>query len=289
MQLFLLFTGLCCGGYFIFAHLLHLPFLKTSKAIINMGRENRKLTTTLETGMMDIAARLSKYIPMDSYKRHRLEATLSAAGIKITPECYTAYALVKAIGVSLFIFPCLLLLPLLSIVVILLAILTYFKSIQKAEQTLKCKRDEIEADLPRFVSTIEQELKSGRDVLSMLENYRKNTETTFANELAITCADMRSGGYEAALTRLEARINSPALSDVVRGLISVIRGDNGQMYFQMLSHDFKQNELRNLKSQAQKIPPKIRIFSFVLLVCFLMTYLVIIGMQIMDSLGMMFG
>ena len=30
------------------------------------------------------------------------------------------------------------------------------------------------------------------------------------------------------------------LSDVVRGLISVKRGDNGIMYFQMLSMTFKQ-------------------------------------------------
>ena len=43
-------------------------------------------------------------------------------------------------------------------------------------------------------------------------------------ELDITTADMKSGNYETALTRLETRIGSPMLSDVVRGLISVIRG-----------------------------------------------------------------
>ncbi len=88
--------------------------------------------------------------------------------------------------------------------------------------------------------------------------------------------------------RMEARLNSPQLSDVVRGLISVIRGDDGRVYFQMLSHDFKQAELRKLKAQAQKIPPKIRIFSMILLGCFLMTYLAVIGLQIVESLGGMF-
>ena len=138
----------------------------------------------------------------------------------------------------------------------MLAVLVYFKEIQKAEKHMESRREEIETELLRFVSTVEQELASSRDVLSILEGFKKNTAPAFADELGITCADMRSGGYEVALMRMEARVNSPQLSDVVRGLISVIRGDNGKMYFQMLSHDFKQMELRKLKAKAQKIPGK---------------------------------
>ena len=121
-----------------------------------------------------------------------------------------------------------------------------------------------------------------------MENYKKNAGEQFAGELDILVADMRSSSYEAALTRFEARLNSPMLSDVVRGLISVLRGDDGAMYFQMLAHDFKQMELQRLKKEAQKIPPKIRVFSFVMLMCFLATYLVIIVMEIIKSMGTMF-
>lgn len=116
----------------------------------------------------------------------------------------------------------------------------------------------------------------------------KNAGKEFANELEILAADMRSSSYEAALTRFEARINSPMLSDVVRGLIGVLRGDDGAMYFQMLSHDFKQMELQHLKKEAQKIPPKIRVFSFLMLVCFIVTYLAIIVFEILKSMGSMF-
>lgn len=104
----------------------------------------------------------------------------------------------------------------------------------------------------------------------------------------ILLADMRSSNYEAALTRFEARLNSPMLSDVVRGLIGVLRGDDSAVYFQMLSHDFKQMELQRLKAQAQKIPPKIRVFSFAMLMCFLLTYLAIICYVAVTSLGGMF-
>jgi tight adherence protein C len=99
---------------------------------------------------------------------------------------------------------------------------------------------------------------------------------------------MRSSSYEAALTRFEARINSPMLSDITRGLIGVLRGDDGAMYFQMLAHDMKQLELQRLKARAMKIPPKIRVFSFIMLMCFLMTYIAIIVYEILRSLGGMF-
>ena len=288
MRMLILICGLAFGLYFIIADRLKIPYLKTSKAIINMGRTDRKLTTVIETVLMDLSMKLSKLIPMDIYKKNRLKNTLKAAGIGMTPECYQANAIIKACAVGLLTVPCILIFPIISAVVLVLAVLVYFKEYQKADKIIEARRDEIEGELTRFVLNIEQELHSNRDVLSMLENFKKNTTPLFADELGITCADMRSGGYEAALMRMEARLNSPQLSDVVRGLISVIRGDDGRVYFQMLSHDFKQAELRKLKAQAQKIPPKIRIFSMILLGCFLMPYLAVIGLQIVQSLGGMF-
>ncbi len=62
----------------------------------------------------------------------------------------------------------------------------------------------------------------------MLEHYKENAGAAF-RELDIVCADMRSSSYEAALTRFEARLNSPQLSDVVRGLIGVLRGERSRV------------------------------------------------------------
>ena len=42
------------------------------------------------------------------------------------------------------------------------------------------------------------------------------------------------------------------------------------------------------KAKAAKIPPKIRVFSFIMLLCFMMTYIVIIVYQIVNSLGSLF-
>ena len=78
------------------------------------------------------------------------------------------------------------------------------------------------------------------------------------------------------------------VSDVVRGLISVKRGDNGIMYFQMLSMTFKQLELQKLKLEAMKQPGKMRKYSFMLLGCFLLMYLGVLGYVVLEAFGDLF-
>ena len=289
MTTLLLFAALFATGlFFILADALKLPTMGTAKAMLSYAKRKKKSANTTEVWLMSLAVRLSGHLPMDEYKKSRMGNVLKAAGISMTPEVYAAYAIVKAGAILLGVIPCLLLLPLLAPIVFFLALLVYFKETGRADGQLQEKREQIENELPRFVATVEQTLKSNRDVLAMLETYKKNAGVDFARELDIVTADMRSSSYEAALTRFEARLNSPMLSDVVRGLIGVLRGDDSTVYFQMLAHDFKALELQRLKSRAQKIPPKIRIFSFVMLMCFLFTYLTIIAYEIIKSLGQMF-
>jgi len=286
--LFLFAALLAAGLFLILADALKLPTLGAARAMLSAGRRDKKAAKTMETWLMSLAVRFSKHIPMDEYKKNRMNNILKAAGIGVTPKVYAAYAMVKAGMILLSAVPCLLLLPPLSPALVFLAVLVYFKETRKADEQLREKRERIERELPRFVATFEQTLKSSRDVLAMMENYKKNAGEAFARELDIVTADMRSSSYEAALTRFEARLNSPMLSDVVRGLIGVLRGDDSAVYFQMLAHDFKALELQRLKGQAQKIPSKIRVFSFIMLMCFLFTYLAVIAYEIVKSLNAMF-
>lgn len=279
---------LATGLFFVTADVVGLPTMGAARAMLQTTRQEKKAAKTLETYFMTIAVRLAPFLHLDEYKRSRMEKVLKASGMNLTPEVYQAYALVKAGAVMSGVIPCMLFFPLLSSVVMILAVLVYFREVQKADERLKEKREQMEGELPRMVANIEQELKASRNVIGMLERLKGNAGPAFTAELDILLADMRSSNYEAALTRFEARLNSPMLSDVVRGLIGVLRGDDSAVYFQMLSHDFKQIELQKLKAQAQKIPPKIRVFSFVMLVCFLMTYLAIIGYVALMSLGSMF-
>lgn len=276
------------GLFLLLSGLLHLPTLRTSRVMMDAAREDKKLSKTVDALYMDGAARLSGYIRINDYKRSRMNNVLRASGLGITPEVYMAHAYLKAGSIFILVIPALYIFPLAAILLVLLGVMVYYRETRKAEEMLREKREQVEGELYRFASTITQELKNSRDVLSMLEHYKENAGPMFRRELDIVCADMRSGSYEAALTRFEARLNSPQLSDVVRGLIGVIRGDDGAVYFQMLTHDFKQAELQRLKAKAAKIPPKIRVFSFAMLVCFLATYFAIIGYEIIRSMGTLF-
>ena len=129
---------------------------------------------------------------MDEYKRHRMERTLSAAGMDMTPEVYLAYTILKPAAALLAVIPCLLIFPLLSPIVVLLAILLYFKESRKADEMVAERREKIEGELPRFVATVEQELGASRDVLTILENYKRHAGPDFARELDVLTADMRS-------------------------------------------------------------------------------------------------
>ena len=286
--LFLFGVFLALGLFFLSAAVLRLPTIGAARAMLGTVKQERKAAKTLETGLMTVAVWLAKYIRIDEYKRGRMANVLKASDMNLTPEVYQVYALTKAGAVLLGVVPCIILLPLLLPVVVILAVFIYFKETQKADEKLKAKREEIEGELPRMVANIEQELKASRNVIGMLERFKINAGPALTGELDILLADMRSSNYEAALTRFEARLNSPMLSDVVRGLIGVLRGDDSAVYFQMLAHDFKQIELQRLKAEAQKIPPKIRIFSFGMLLCFLLTYLLIIFYVAVENLGGIF-
>lgn len=280
--------GLALGLYILLANILKLPRMAVTKAVLNVTRQDKKQTKILEVLVFDLSSKLANHIRLEEYKKRKLTSTLRSAGIKLTPETFIARAWVKTGLIATLLIPVMPIIPVLAPVIILLAITVFFRELRLADEILRLKREEIEYELPRFVSTISQALKASRDVTAILISYQKSAGDSFGQELEITIADMKSGNEETALTRLEARIGSTMLSDVVRGLISVKRGDNGAMYFEMLNHDFKQVELQKLKLIAMKQPGKVKKYSFLMLGCFLLMYLGILGYAIINALGKMF-
>lgn len=276
------------GIYFLLAAALRIPTYRTSKSILKMGKAHKKQVKSADAFLLELAAKLSHFVYLSDFRKRKLAATLQSAEIAMTPETYVAQVWIKA-GMFLFwIIPCLFCIPILAPAFLIIGLGIYFNEMGSAENKVKKRREEIEFELPRFVATITQELIASRDILSMLETYEKNAGDTWKSELIITTADMRTGNYEAALLRLEARVSSAMLSDIVRGLIGCIRGDDGVAYFRLLSHDMKQIEIQRLKKLAKERPPKIRRYSFLMLACMLLVYLGVMGYQILQSMAELF-
>lgn len=277
------------GIFLILADLFRIPYFKTSKAFQNLVKRQRKKTSTIELWLQGLAQFIGKLLKLNEYKRIQLVSDLQTAGMEISPELHIAGAIIKAGICGLLAIPAFFIFPLITPVVIALAFAMYFKEAKGIQSRIKKRRETIEYELPRFVFFIEKTLVHSRDVLSLLDNYRENAGAVFKYELNITVADMRSGNYESALTRLESRVGSSMLSDVVRGLISILRGDNTAVYWQALSIKFSDIQRQLLKQQAQKVPGKVKRLSMILLFCFMAVYIVVIITEIMTSLGAMFG
>ena len=277
------------GLFLILADTLRVPFLATSTAAGNLAKRQKQKTGTLEIWLHDLAMWISKRLRLNEYKRIQLETDLKSAGMNLSPEMHIANSIVKAMLVGVFAIPLFLIFPLLAPVVIALAVFMYFRESKGVANRIKAKRKAIEYELPRFVSHIEKTLKHNRDVLYILDNYKNTAGPELRSELEITVADMRSGNYEAALTRLEDRVGSSMLSDVSRGLISVLRGDDTEVFWTSLGVKFADYQRQLLKQEAQKVPGKVKRLSMCLLFCFMAIYIVVIGMEIVTSLGVLFG
>ena len=277
------------GIFLILADCFRVPFFRTSRAIRNVAKRQEKKTGMLDIWLGDLAMWISKKLRLNEFKRIELETDLRSAGVELSPEMHIANSIVKSLLIGIMAIPMLFIFPLLSPVIIALAVLMYFKASKGVADKIKEKRERIEYELPRFVSHIEKTLKHNRDVLHILEAYQRNAGKELKQELSITVADMRSGNYEAALTRFESRVGSSMLSDVTRGLIGVLRGDETAGYWASLGVKFSDHQRQHLKQQAQKVPAKVKRLSMCLLFCFMLIYIVVIGMEIVNSIGVLFG
>lgn len=286
-MIFLCSLFFATGLYFLLAEIFKIPKFKRCLAVLRVTKSS-KTKFSLDDLVTSYAVKFSKYVKINPYRRQLLKNKIIAADLDQTPEEYVATAISKTLVLVLLAIIAMFVFPLLSLPMIVTAIAVFSNEYQKASKIANKKKQQIESQLPRFASTIAQELHSTRDVLRILRSYKESSEGLLKKEIEITIADMNSGNQETALLRLQSRIGSTMLSDIVRGLIAVIRGDDGIVYFEMLAHDFKKIELQKLKMIAVKRLSKMKKYSFAMLICLIVMYLVVLGYEIVSSFGKMF-
>lgn len=282
----LIFAG---GAYCFALILLKVPSKRTTKAIKAIAARNRPATAGFKNTYNDISLFVSKFIKLNEFKRKELADSLKIANIAMSPELFTARAIVKSAGIMLLSVPFFFIFPIFGLLIVALGILTYFSEKQKVDACIKEKRRQIEFDLPRFVYAVSQETQMTHDVITILERHKDNFSPYFNEEIEITIADMRTGNYEAAITRFEGRIGSTNLSEVCRGFIQMIRGDDTHVYWETLEIRFSELQKQQLRSIALKIPPKVHRLSFFLMMCMMLLYVVVLGWELISNMGILFG
>lgn len=235
-----------------------------------------------------LAVPLSNVLPFSPYRLEKMQQILTSANIMLPARVYLSRCVVSAGILCLVALLASLVIKPMFIVALFLPIFLYIRETKKAEDLTLQHKSAIEQALPQLVATIETELESNRDVYRILKNFIPNTSTAMRAELSITVADMTSGNYETALLRMESRVNSTLVSNVMRGLIGVVRGKDEIAYFKMLNYDLKQFQLMNLKKAAQKCIPKLTVCAIVLLIGILALYGGVLAIDALQSAAAFF-
>lgn len=279
---------LTIGFYYIITEYFVVPDDKARKAILNYGKGRKGLDTEEMITLM--SAKIERFVILNDNYKNMLRKKLNAAEITYSPEMYVARAISGAILIVLFgIIFSIMFSRFISWIIILalfiiLAVFSYFKMLGEADEIIRKKTEQIEPELALFASTVQKQLSSTTDVIKIFESYRKICGEAFRHEIDVTIADMKTGSYEPALLNLDNRVRSEALSQIIRGLISVLKGDDQRFYFDMLVHDLANSERERLNRIALKRPSKLNSASAATLVCFVVILVYIIGYQIITEI-----
>lgn len=259
------------GLYQVLHSILKLPddkLIKLEKRFQNS--KNKSFLAKLED---NIYAKILKYIKFDEIKEKKLKKTFLLANIDETPEQYyaggIASALTKVIISFITIFMDLALGSNISIIaiggMIVLSVIQYFKYIRLPYKQIEKNKLEIEEQMYPFVINIEQELLIDTDIIRILENFKGRCKGSLKKHLEITLSEARVSNVVNALVKMESRINSTMVSDVIRGLIALSRGENNREYFSMLSSSFKTIYINQKRKEASLMPSKITKYTMMLI------------------------
>ena len=295
-------TFLSLGIFNFLLVICNSPDGKTSKIIKNL---NKKKMTVISAGSFydSMINLLSKLFYISEEKQLIIENDLRNADISIRPKLYLAKALVRAlkfllpVPIFLFIFLMTKSQLILSLIFLFMAFICavvfikqFFSYKSEYLKIMAIKRKDIEADLPKLVYSIANEINHSHDVLTILEKHKDSMGECFQHELNITVSDMRSGNYEVALQRLESRISSATLSEVVRGLIEMTKGNDTKVYWETLAFRLDEFLKQELRREANKVPAKVQKLSgFVFGFSIAVPVVIVMIYEIVTKIGLFFG
>ncbi len=275
------------GIGYILCDVLKVSSMKASKTARNAASKGEKKKSSLAVFLDGFAEEIQEKIKLNQWKEREIQTDLDAAGIKDKPRLFVAKALTKACAVGVLAIPAFFIFKILGLAVLAFAVFVYFNETKGITRKIKKKRAKIEAELPRFVSFVNNKLSHTRDLIAILRSYKETAGAEFGEELETTIVHLEQNRTE-ALTNLEQRVGSPLLNEVTMKLKAVENGTYNEAAWTMLATTFSSLQKDNLKKKALSVPRKVRKGSMALLFCFILIYAAVLGQVLLSSLGTLF-
>lgn len=274
------------GLYKIITGFITVPSGDTEKNIQNMQNTDGVLEDLKKVFIGVPAKFLAQFINIDMYKRAKIDRDLDRVGYKETPEEFYASAIVKAIyfilvGVLFILLNSILI----GVLLIGVSIIVYLASVDKLNDKLKERNEQIMKELPTFIRTYNNALKQSKDFLKFVINYREIAKPNFHYDLDVLITDLKTMDEESALTRFANRINISHLTQFTNAVIANNKGSDQSVYFQQLNHDMNMLAVENVKREIDKRPEKVKPMTMIVVCCIYGLLLYPIIMQLIGNMG----
>lgn len=277
---------LAYGIYTLAGQFITFPTKRTEKTMSSFKRKQSIGEGFYNLITFPLIKLLSKFMRIEPYESRKLEKDLQRAGINLSPAEYKAKAFVTAGLVVLFSFIFIPLgLTVITMLVMLLGVMLFFKERQAVSEKLKKINGRILDELPRFVRTYNNSLKSSKDILKFMERYQKIAGEDFKYDLDILITDLKTGNTEETLQRFDERVNIPQLSTFISGVIGTSKGVDQETFFYLMEQDMKILARENIKREIAKRPDKIKKATVAVGVMMFLLYLYPIFMDLKNGLG----
>ena len=282
ITIILIFYGL----YKIITGFITVPSGDTEKNIQNMQNTDGVLDDLKKVFIGIPAKFLARFINIDMYKRAKMDRDLDRVGYKETPEEFYASAIVKGIYfILLGIILILLNMTIFGVGMMVISIFIYLSSIDKLNDKLKERNEQIMKELPTFIRTYNNTLKQSKDFLKFAINYREIAKPNFHYDLDVLITDLKTMDEESALNRFANRINISHLTQFTNAVIANSKGSDQSVYFQQLNHDMNMLAIENVKREIDKRPDKVKPMTMLVACSIFGLILYPIIMQLVGSMG----
>lgn len=274
---------ICCalGGiaaYMIIATVTKQPSQKSVDVLLKAMQGNKK-----EVPFGKLSKKVAQFVKLDKSIKEKLERALELTNEALTAEEYVAQKWILGTMVVLVCSVLFFVSKPLGLIGVLFGPIIGYLQYQEAFKKLKSHKAAIEREVPRFTQSVHENLKVSRNVLAILQSYQTVAGAALAFELQKTIADMKTSNYEAALMRWDRRIGSQPLSEVIRGLIGTLRGNDQTTYFDHLAFEMRHLEENMIRKEAMKRPEKMQRLSMAMLIGVFCMLAAVCGTMLVES------
>lgn len=258
-------------------------------SMLDGAKHDDEIDLWLDAKAMELAKTTSKFIRLSEDRRIIMENALQITQPRLTPDAFVAKLCI--FYVIYFLFFMLFALMLNNMFIIPVGLLTagimVAQDYKKLLKAIEKRRKHIEAECASFASFLSSNLSAGVNHIPTLFNtYRKSANSQdFAEELERTVADMETSSVDRALSRMDARIKSPYMTKIIRGLLQQLAGTDQKQYFHDVAYQMNLDKAAAMEKIAIQRKDKTAIYNMLIYFGVIAVVIIAIGADLLNSLS----